>query len=442
MGEYYNLTPISFGFRVIELITYVYFMVVFLSEKINIKKVFIVGLIYALAYELFRILFPQYMTWILAMTIALVCISYFFKIKFLKAVIAHFITAVVVIIVDFVVSFSLLGIFKLESLEDIIQNEVLYYIGHIALNFIIFVIAKIIQKIRISRNTSDFKGVERNKLGLINIVCTFLVLMPNIVMILYYYDGKTLPLYMIIINICAIILMFFVSTYNTKKGFELVTAEQELITQRTYNKTLQNLVDSLRTFKHDYNNTLQTIYGYIQLDNMTELKKFFEQILDESRAITALDKLNPELFKNPSLFGIITAKYEYARQNNVNLDFEMYGELEAADMPIYELTRILGIFLDNAIEASTGSDKKKVNFMVIERKDKIVIEISNTYSEVGLKIEDINKKGISSKGENRGLGLYKVKEILKKYPTVKHETTAQNGMFRQKLVINRIKVKV
>ena len=227
--------------------------------------------------------------------------------------------------------------------------------------------------------------------------------------------------------------------YNTKKGFELVTAEQELVTQKTYNKTLQNLVDGLRTFKHDYNNTLQTMYGYIQLDNMTALREFFEQILDESRAITALDKLNPDLFKNPSLFGLITAKYEYARQNNVNINFEMYGKLENANMQIYDLTRTLGIFLDNAIEASAGSDKKKVNFMVCERKGKVIIEIINSYSETGLKIENISDKGISSKGENRGLGLYKVKEILKKYPAVRHETTASNGMFMQRLTISKIK---
>lgn len=439
--EYHILTPVSCICRVMELVIYFYFLLVLLSKKIDVKKVIVGVGVYVSIYEICRILLPQYVTWIIALGV-IPCISYAFKVKIWKTIIAYLIMSFIVAIIDCIVSFSMLKVFNLASLEDIFNNETIYYFAHILLNFIVFIIALIVDNKKNRQNKFNFNQSERNVLGLINTIITFLVLMPNVVMMIYYFDDKSVPFVFIIINICAIILMFIVSTYNTKKGFELVTAEQELITQRTYNKTLQNLVDSLRTFKHDYNNTLQTIYGYIQLNNMTELKKFFEQILDESRAITALDKLNPELFNNPSLFGIITAKYEYARQNSVNLNFEMYGKIEDADMQIYDLTRVLGIFLDNAIEASTGSEKKKVNFMVTDRKGKIIIEISNTYSEVGLKVEDIDKKGISSKGENRGLGLYKVKEIIKKYPLVRHETTAVNGMFRQKLVINKIRAKI
>ena len=80
---------------------------------------------------------------------------------------------------------------------------------------------------------------------------------------------------------------------------------------------------------------------------------------------------------------------------------------------------ILGIFLDNAIEAAAGSERKVVNFYVVEKNNKITVDISNSFSDTGLKLDDINKKGVSSKGENRGLGLYKVKEIIKKKQSLK-----------------------
>lgn len=438
--DYYVLTPISFLLRNFEVFCQFALMLILLNKKCFDKKHFFGTIIYSIIFEMAKLITPQYLLGFLSLILGIPFITIYFKQNFVKVFGTYALVGVLIAIVDYITLMGIAGILKLDDFSQIVESPVLYNLGCIVVSLTLLIIACILKNVEKIRSKFVFPKIFTT--SLISIIVTFILLVPNLAMLIYYYDNKEIPLLLIVLNICAIILMFFVSTYNTRKGFELVAAEQELITQRTYNKTLQNLVDGLRTFKHDYNNTLQTMYGYVQLNNMTGLKKFFEQILDESRSITALDKLNPELFKNPSLFGIITAKYEYSRQNNVNMNFEMYGELENADMQIYDLTRILGIFLDNAIEASTGSDKKNVNFLVTERKELITVEISNTYSEVGLKLDEIDKKGISSKGENRGLGLYKVKEILKKYPNVKHETTALNGMFRQKLVINKVKVKV
>lgn len=436
--DYYVLTPISFLLRIFEVFSQFSLILILLGKNIFSKRHFIGAILYSIIFEISKMICPQYLSGFLSLVLGIPFITIYFKEKVWKVGISYIITGILVAFLDFIVLLCLSLIFHIEKFNDIVVIPVLYNTGCLVISILLLGISYLIY-IAKKKHNIKFEALPKTTTGLVNAIVTFILLVPNLVMLSYYHDDKNIPFVLIIMNIIAIIAMFFVSTYNTKKGFELVTAEQELVTQKTYNKTLQNLVDGLRTFKHDYNNTLQTMYGYIQLDNMTALREFFEQILDESRAITALDKLNPDLFKNPSLFGLITAKYEYARQNNVNINFEMYGKLENADMQIYDLTRTLGIFLDNAIEASAGSDKKKVNFMVCERKGKVIIEIINSYSETGLKIENLSDKGISSKGENRGLGLYKVKEILKKYPDVKHETTASNGMFMQRLTISKIK---
>lgn len=437
--EYYILTPISFVLRIFEFFAQ-FSVVLALNDKKKFDKRHIIGaVIFSVLYELTKIIVPKYLVGFLSLALGVPFITLYFKEKFWKVGLSYILTGIVVALLDFIVLMGLSLVFHIETFDSIADMPLLYDLGCLIISISLLGISQLISLVKKKCHTT-FEILPKSITSLVNAIVTFLLLVPNLVMLLYYHDDKNIPLVIIIVNILAIIAMFFVSTYNTKKGFELVTAEQELVTQRTYNKTLQNLVDGLRTFKHDYNNTLQTMYGYVQLNNMDGLKEFFEQILDESRAITALDKLNPDFFKNPSLFGLITAKYEYARQNNVSINFEMYGKLEEADMQIYDLTRILGIFLDNAIEASVGSERKKVNFMVIKRKGKIVVEITNTYSELGLRLEKINDKGASSKGENRGLGLYKVKEILKKYPKVEHETKASGGMFMQRLSINEVKV--
>ncbi len=436
--DYYILTPISFVLRIFEVFSQFSLILIILGRGIFGKRHFIGAALFSVIFELGKLICPHYLWGFLSLILGIPFITIYFKENVWKVGISYIITGIAVAFLDFIVLLVLSITFNIPKFDDIVEIPLLYNIGCLIISVSLLGISYFSYLIK-KKHNKKFESLPKVTTGIVNAIATFLLLVPNLVMLLYYHDDKNIPRVIVIINIIAIIAMFFITTYNMKKGFELVTAEQELVTQKTYNKTLQNLVDGLRTFKHDYNNTLQTMYGYIQLDNMTALREFFEQILDESRAITALDKLNPDLFKNPSLFGLITAKYEYARQNNVNINFEMYGKLENANMQIYDLTRTLGIFLDNAIEASAGSDKKKVNFMVCERRGKVVVEITNSYSETGLKMENINDKGMSSKGENRGLGLYKVKEILKKYPDVKHETTASNGMFMQRLTISKIK---
>jgi len=423
--------------RIIEFISQFYLTLIIANSKTSKRRLILGAVIYALLYKTFMLKLPQYFAFAIATSFAILVISLLLKVPIVRAISSYFISGVSLAIIDFVVSFSLIKVLGLESFDQLKNSPIISISGRCIITMTIYFEARIIKMIKDNKN----KNIEitKSNIELVNIIVTFFVLLPNLIMVIYYYDKKTLPFIIIVINILAIIAMFFISLYNTQRGIKLVQAEEELLTEKTYNKTLEDLVDGLRTFKHDYNNTLQTMYGYILTDNMSELKNFFNQILTESREITALDKLKPELFKNPSLFGLVTAKFEYARKSEVTMNLEVYGSLDNLEIKTYDFTRMFGIFLDNAIEASAGSEKKVVNLYVAERNGKVTIEISNSFSDTGLKVDDMSKKGVSSKGDNRGLGLYKVKEILKKYPRIKLETNSSNDMFLQRLVIDKIK---
>ena len=77
---------------------------------------------------------------------------------------------------------------------------------------------------------------------------------------------------------------------------------------------------------------------------------------------------------------------------------------------INTISKIIGIYYDNAIEAAKESRKKKILIEIYEIKDKVKIVISNTYNKKKLIFD--NKKGLSSKGNNRGKGLYFAKRII------------------------------
>jgi two-component system sensor histidine kinase AgrC len=104
-------------------------------------------------------------------------------------------------------------------------------------------------------------------------------------------------------------------------------------------------------------------------------------------------------------------------------------------MKIYEFSRILGILLDNAIEAARECEEKMVRVEI--RKDSIqnrqILVIENTYLDEKVDFEHMFEKGVSSKKHNTGLGLWEVNKILKKYPNVNLNTSYNGHFFTQQL---------
>lgn len=439
--EYLILSPLFFTLRIIEFLSQLTLTLSILKAKVNILKLILSSILFATLFEIIKLYTPQYLTILVSAALAISILIFILKINYKKAILSYLITILFVGIIDCIVSLTIVKLCNLSTFSNLTQFENLSIIGKCTIVILVFLAALIIKNFHHKKCINTAKDIK-SSVSLVTLVVTFFLLAPNFAMILYYHDKKNLPFVIIIINIVAIIATFIINILNTTRGIKLIQIEEELTSEKLYNSTLQHLVDSLRSFKHDYSNTLHTIDGYIFIKDWDGLRNFIDDVVKEAKTITTLDRLNPELFKNPSLFGLVTAKFEYARKSDVNMNFEIYADLENMDIRTYDFTRILGILLDNAIEASAGSEKKVVNFYVVERNAKVTIEISNSFSDTGLKIEDMHKKGASSKGENRGLGLYKVKEIIDRYPNIKLETTMANGMFLQRLIVNKVKLPI
>ena len=437
--DYYIFTPLLFILRIFEFCSQLTLSLTITNSKISIKKLCISSTCIAIIFEIFKLFIPQYLTSVLSAVVVISFIIFIFKTNYIKATAAYFITAITLAITDLVISTTIIKLTHVSTFAELSQSEHLMTIGRVAITLIIFLISLILKFIKQTPKEEAISNIQ-NRVSLVNLIITFLLLIPNLIMIIYYHDDKPLPLAVIIINIVAIISMFFISIFNTQRGIKLVQTEEELLTEKIYNKTQQELVDSLRTFKHDYKNVLQTIHGYIYIKDMDGLSQYFDEVLKEAKTITSLDSLNPELFGSPSLFSLVAAKMETARRNGVSLNLKLLAKLENLEISEFDFTRAIGILLDNAIEASSQSKRKFVNFSAYEENQKIKIEISNSFINKGLKVEELCEKGVSTKGKNRGLGLFKVKDILSKYPKISHEIIINGNDFTQRLIINKIKI--
>lgn len=241
-----------------------------------------------------------------------------------------------------------------------------------------------------------------------------------------------------ILNTITIILFFYVMLNNISKTKEIKQANIYIDNLEVYNKNLTEMNDSIRGFKHDFNNIVQAINGYIMLEDIISLKKYFSRLLVECNQIKNLENLTPDTIKNPAIYSILVNKYNLAKEKNIKITLEVVFDFQKISEYSYDISRILGILLDNAIEASVEAEEKRINIRFNTNKNIKCIEIENTYkNDENIDTSKIFEKNFTTKKEcgNTGIGLWEVKKILDKNKMLELYTNKSNKLFKQSLEI-------
>ncbi len=201
-----------------------------------------------------------------------------------------------------------------------------------------------------------------------------------------------------------------------------------------YTRNLEAMYNSLRSFKHDYVNILLSLSGYIEDGDMDRLKDFFEsRIFPTKNLITGEDyKLNQ--LSNIGVLEIkslLSAKMIYAHESGVEVTIDIPDKVESFLIDTVDLARILGIFLDNAIEATLETEQPQIGLNIIQNKTGVSIIISNHFRDNRVMLHKLKQKGFSTKIGHQGIGLWNAQKIISSYDNVLLETTMKCGYFTQ-----------
>lgn len=252
---------------------------------------------------------------------------------------------------------------------------------------------------------------------------------------IYYLFRNSIHISVIITNIACLTLYFIVNLFTLVRTKKLERTEKALEAEKIYNQTLTVLHDNLRCFKHDFNNIVQSIGGYISLNDMDGLKKYYNNLLADCKETNNLALLNPEVINNPSIYSLLTSKYFLATEKGIKMTFDVFTDLSSINFNIYELTRILGILLDNAIEAAQCTTEKLIEIEITSNTKKQLFVICNSCENDDISVTQIFEKGYTTKELNSGIGLWKVHNILSKNENVDLFTSVKNHRFMQQLEI-------
>lgn len=197
-------------------------------------------------------------------------------------------------------------------------------------------------------------------------------------------------------------------------------------------------IDEDRVNRHEMLNNLLVLKSYKDKNS-----KNFNDTLDD--LINIYNKKNigiKNIYKLPSgLKGILYFKINDVKDKNViiniNISKHLSNILENMHNKTYAaVCKIVGITFDNAIEASLKSKEKYITFDIYEEDNKIVIDIENTFKGK-VDVDKISNKNYSTKGKNRGLGLYIVEKIIKNNNDINIEWSVDKNVFINKIYINK-----
>ena len=305
----------------------------------------------------------------------------------------------------------------------------------ILMYLIIFIVNLILKYKNLTINILDNFDRKSKSIIILNFIFGFFNIIIQGILTVNYID--ILPIQFTFFNFVCLLIYFCLSFYCLAKLVNLITTTQKLESAEEYNKTLHILHDSVRGFKHDFDNIVTTIGGYVKTDDMEGLKKYYSQLEDDCQKVNNLYLLDPDIINNPGIYNLLTTKYQEADEKGIKINLTFLLDLNTINMKIYEFARVLGILLDNAIDAASEYDKKILN--IIFRRDSKnnvdIIKIENTYKDKNVNLENIFNKGISGKENHTGLGLWEVKQILKKNNNLNLHTTKNEQFFIQQLEI-------
>ncbi len=212
------------------------------------------------------------------------------------------------------------------------------------------------------------------------------------------------------------------------------TKQKAMQDLQDYTRNLEAMYNSLRSFKHDYVNILLSLSGYIEDGDMDRLKDFFEsKIFPTKNLITGEDyKLNQ--LSNIGVLEIkslLSAKMIYAHESGIDITIDIPDKVESFLIDTVDLARILGIFLDNAIEATLKTEQPQIGLNIIQNKTGVSIIISNRFLDNGVMLHKLKQKGFSTKIGHQGIGLWNAQKIISSYDNVLLETTMKCDYFTQ-----------
>lgn len=414
------------GFMVMNLFTntidtllIVYFLLKLLDKVLIDKNMSIILLIGLIIFNtLVNLIFGlvSILGFISIFIVSTIVYSYLLDTEIIKIFIYSILGIVIMFIIEIITTNIALIVFKIAPSQIIEVN--IYRIMSIIISKAIFylIIRYILTKCRILKYDKLNDSIPIISIGIFNVVIIFMTFT------LYKYMETKSPvgyIYLSTMGLGAIIFSWLIYRITQKiiyQGQQEIIwkmREKEFHKKGFYIKNMNDILQTIKSQRHDLNNYLSTLYGLIYLERFEESKKYITEINDRISNIDNIIETN-----HPVITALVSLKKNKALEDNINmtLNIDLPKELP---FDFVDLSIIIGNLLDNAIEACQliEGDKRKIELSIYVKEDYLIIKTKNTKVESD-RLESKNIMGrftTKSKREDHGYGLDNIEYVVNQY---------------------------
>lgn len=278
--------------------------------------------------------------------------------------------------------------------------------------------------------SNNVKIVAVSALTLITIAIFFYNLISN-----FRHDNDIYTYLLVIITLIVILVTLLRQKMDNENMFKKY---DDLL---TIMKNYESDIEEQRTINHESKNELLTIRSKLSEENDKELCSYIDSIIGDKKSVKSAKFSKFKYLPSNGLKGFFYYKFIEAEKRGIKVSLNIsklvensyLGDMKTKDFK--DLTRIIGVYLDNAIEAASTSKDKKLGIEIYEVKGIIQIIISNTYDNA-IEKDKVGNERYSTKGKNRGHGLLLVKRILNENNRITSETKITDSLYIQTIKIN------
>ena len=339
-----------------------YFSFLLFTNLLNIKYNKSQSIIYVIFSSTFSImnnwLIPSPYNLILNYLILFITIYFTFKQGILKTLIALFIPVLIFALINLLILniyIKILNISYVQASSILISRLFYLLIVYSVIACIIYILKHKNLKIKIL----DDLDKKTKKVIILNFFLGLFTIILHVIILFYYIDFA--QLYVTLLNFFVVFMYFCINLYSLSKITKLTSTTRELETTAAYNKSITALYDNVKGFKHDFDNIVSAIGGYVETNDMEGLKEYYYSLREDCQKNNNIATLNPNIINNPAIYSILCSKYHKADSLGIKINLEFFVDLNEFQINSYEFSRILGILLDNAIEACSECKEKIIN---------------------------------------------------------------------------------
>lgn len=333
-----------------------------------------------------------------------------FNTGYLKSIFSSIIYIVLLIIPDLITLIFTTQVLKIDK-DYCYSTFAGSILGNLSVSILmvglIYLLRKPLRKLFNYRLSKNKKIVVLSLLTLVTIAVFFYYFANN-----YRYNKEIFAYLLVIFTLVVILGYLFKEKMNNENMFKRY---DDLLTVM---KNYESDIEDHRTSNHETRNELLAIRSKVSDLGDETLCEYIDSILGDKKNINSAKYSRFKYLPTNGLKGFLYYKFSEAEEKGLDVKLNIAKQVENSFLKdlntkdFKDLTRILGVYLDNAIE----------------------IIISNTYSNKVDK-DKIGNERYSTKGLTRGHGLLLVKRILKNNNRLTSEAKVTDTIYSQTIKI-------